>query len=264
MFITYEAFVFRWNTLKTGDAILDELHADIACFQGASIFFKIPFPLNSPFVEMKITRSSLSRTLALPTSYDSFFSFPINKGGYSGVAVYTHSQRARPVKAEEGLTGFIHPTALKPPWNPDEERISREYPLAHTLDLFPDEEGNTLVDLATLDGEGRALTLDFGLFVLINTYCPNETSDARLPFKMNYHLTLQSRVAQLIADGREVIVLGDINICAQPLDYCDGHLESVKEKFWEHPARIWFKSWCGEGGALVDVVRKFWPERKGM
>jgi AP endonuclease-2 len=211
---------------------------------------------------MKITRSSLPRTLALPSTYDSFFSFPTNKVGYSGVGVYTHSQRARPLKAEEGLTGSIHPTA--PPWNAEQERISSAYPRAYDLDLFPDEEGNTPNNLNILDDEGRALTLDFGLFVLINTYCPNETSDARLPYKMNYHLLLQSRVDQLIKEGREVIVLGDLNICAQPLDHADGHLESVREKFWEHPARKWSKAWFGEEGVLVDVVRRFWPDRKAM
>jgi AP endonuclease 2 len=214
--------------------------------------------------EMKITRPSLPRTLAVPTTYDSFFSLPASKLGYSGVGVYTNSQRARPLKAEEGLTGSIYPTALKPPWNAGEERISNAYPRAYDLDLFPDEEDNTPNDLHSLDNEGRALTLDFGLFVLINTYCPNETSDARLPYKMNYHLMLQARVDQLIKEGREVIVLGDLNICAQPLDHCDGHLESVKERFWEHPARKWSKAWFGEGGVLVDIVRQFWPERKAM
>ena len=177
-----------------------------------SLYLSSPSPCfctaNRTTPEMKITRSSLPRTLALPSTYDSFFSFPTNKVGYSGVGVYTHSQRARPLKAEEGLTGSIHPTALKPPWNAEQERISSAYPRAYDLDLFPDEEGNTPNDLNILDDEGRALTLDFGLFVLINTYCPNETSDARLPYKMNYHLLLQSRVDQLIKEGREVIVLG--------------------------------------------------------
>jgi AP endonuclease 2 len=81
---------------------------------------------------------------------------------------------------------------------------------------------------------------------------------------MNYHLVLQSRVEQLVRDGREVIVLGDLNICAQPLDHCDGHLESVREGFWEHPARRWAREFFGEGGRMVDVVRMFWPDRKAM
>jgi AP endonuclease-2 len=215
---------------------------------------------------MKITRPSLPRTLALPSTYDSFFSFPTNKLGYSGVGTYTHILNARPLKAEEGLTGSIHPPNLKPPWDPDKERISRKYSRAYEMEreLFADEEGNTPSDLGVLDTEGRCLTLDFGLFVLINTYCPNETSDERLPYKMNYHLLLQSRVEQLIKEGRDVIVLGDLNVCAHPLDHADGHLESVKEKFWEHPARKWSKALFGEGGILVDVVRMFWPERKAM
>jgi len=209
---------------------------------------------------MKITRPSLPRTLAVPSTYDydSFFSFPTNKTGYSGVGTYTRTLTARPLKVEEGLTGSLR--------NGDNERISQVYPRADDLasSLFPDEEGNTPSDLGVLDTEGRCLTLDFGLFVLINTYCPNETSDARLPYKMNYHLLLQSRVEQLIREGREVIVLGDLNVCVGFLDHCDGHLESVREGFWEHPARAWARGWFGEGGVLVDVVRMFWPDRKAM
>ena len=171
--------------------------------------------------EMKCTRQSLSHTFAIPSTYDSFFSFPVNKGGYSGVAVYT-STIARAIKAEEGL------------------------------------------GLDYLDTEGRTLTLDFGLFVLINTYSPNETSDARLPYKMDYHRLMQARVEHLTkVEGREVIVVGDLNVCREPKDHCDGHLESVKNSFWDHPARAWLKAWCSEG-SMVDVVRMFWPDRKGM
>jgi AP endonuclease-2 len=131
--------------------------------------------------------------------------------------------------------------------------------------MMPDEEGNTPPDLMALDSEGRALVLDFGLFVLINLYCPNETSDARLPFKMNYHLMLQERVRKLIDEGREVIVLGDVNICATPLDHGEGHLASKVDCFFDHPARAWLQRWIDpDKGPLVDVVRGFWPNRKGM
>ena len=63
--------------------------------------------------------------------------------------------------------------------------------------------------------------LDFGLFVLINLYCPNEGSDARFPYKMNYHLMLQERVWRLIAAGWEVVVVvvSDLNACAAPIDH---------------------------------------------
>ncbi|KZT25196.1 DNase I-like protein [Neolentinus lepideus HHB14362 ss-1] len=232
-----------WNTFKTFEGVLEELKADIICFQ-----------------EMKTSRTAIQQTAAIPGHFDAFFSFPVHKGGYSGVAVYTDSRTVIPLKAEEGLSGRIQP---KPPLSV-EERISSTYPQAHEMELVPDEQENTPSDLLPLDSEGRALVLDFGLFVLINVYCPNETSDARLPFKMNYHLMLQERVAKLISDGREVIVLGDMNICATPLDHCDGHLPSHASMFYDHPARRWFRDWLEPIGPMIDAVRKFWPDRDGM
>lgn len=209
---------------------------------------------------MKSSRAAIGRDIALLDSFDSFFSFPDSKGGYSGVAVYTDMRTATPLKAEEGLSGRLQ---QKPPQSP-EERVSNSYPAAHELALVPDDGGQTPYDLLFLDLEGRALVLDFGLFVLINLYCPNEGSDARFPYKMNYHLMLQERVKGLIAEGREVVVVGDLNVCAAPIDHGDGHLPSNASTFWEHPARAWMRNWLAPRGPLIDVLRHFWPDRKGM
>lgn len=232
-----------WNTFTSFQGILEHLNADIICFQ-----------------EMKTSRSSLSRCVALPDDFEAFFSFPQNKGGYSGVAVYADSRTVTPLRAEEGLSGILQP---KPPLMSD-DRISRSYPCAHEIELVPDEHGSTPSDFAALEAEGRALIVDFGLFVLINVYCPNETSDARLPFKINFHVMLQDRVRKLMNEGREVVVVGDINICATPLDHCDGHLASNTATFYDHPARAWFHRWLSPIGCMTDVVRRFWPDRKGM
>ncbi|KAI9062637.1 DNase I-like protein [Trametes sanguinea] len=233
-----------WNTFKTCEGILDELKADIICFQ-----------------EMKSSRALLPRDVALPGHFDGFFSFPVVKGGYSGVAVFTDSRTAVPLKAEEGLSGRLQP---QPPFSA-EERISPSYPLPEDIVAYPDEQGEVPATFDDLDSEGRGLVLDFGLFVLINIYCPNETSDARLPFKMSYHLMLQERVRKLIEEEhREVIVVGDINVCATPLDHCDGHLPSNQATFYDHPARAWFHNWLSPRGPMVDIVRSFWPERKGL
>lgn len=229
---------------------------------GSLIHSRSPCQIPKPYVstEMKTSRSSLSRGVAIPHHFHAFFSFPQNKGGYSGVAIYTDSRIITPLRAEEGLSGFLQP---KPPLTLD-ERISRSYPCAHEIELIPDVQGRTPSDLIALDAEGRALIVDFGLFVLINVYCPNETSDARLPYKMNFHLMLQERVRQLTNEGREVIVVGDINICATPLDHCDGHLASNVTNFHDHPARAWFHRWLSPIGCMTDAVRTFWPDRKGM
>ncbi|KAI0741250.1 Endonuclease/exonuclease/phosphatase [Daedaleopsis nitida] len=233
-----------WNTFRSCEGILEELKADVICFQ-----------------EMKSSRANLPRDVALPGPYHSFFSFPVTKGGYSGVAVYADSRKITPLKAEEGLSGKLQP---KPPLS-EVERVSPSYPSPHAMDLFADEDGEVPSSFDDLDAEGRGLVVDFGLFVLINVYCPNETSDARLSFKMNYHLMLQERVRKLVEEERrEVIVVGDINVCATPLDHCDGHLPSNAATFYDHPARAWFHSWLNPNGPMVDIVRHHHPDRKGL
>jgi len=210
---------------------------------------------------MKMQRSGLEKHMAVPDRFESCFSFPVTKGGYSGVAVYADTDTVPPLKAEEGLTGTLQP---KPPLSA-EERISPSYPQAHQMDLFPDENEETPSSLTSLDAEGRALVVDFGLFVLINVYCPAETSESRLPYKMNFHLMLEERVRKLMhEEGREVIVIGDINITAAPIDHCDGNLPSNQAYFWDHPPRAWLKKWLAPEGPMVDVIRDTWPERQGM
>lgn len=210
---------------------------------------------------MKIQRAALEKHMAVPGRFDSFFSFPVSKGGYSGVAVYTNTDTVAPTRAEEGLTGNLQP---KPPLAFD-ETISPTYPQADQMELFPDENDDTPPTLAALDAEGRALVVDFGLFVLINVYCPAETSETRLPYKMNFHLMLEERVRKLIhEEGREVIVIGDINVTAAPIDHCDGHLPSHQADFWGHPPRAWLKKWLAPAGPMIDVIREAWPNRKGM
>ena len=130
---------------------------------------------------MKSSRSALPPDVAVPGHFDGFFSFPAAKGGYSGVAVYSDSRKVVPLKAEEGLSSRLQPT--KPPLSA-EERVSKTYPDIDDIELWPTEDGEVPQDVMELDSEGRALVLDFGLFVLVNLYCPAPTSDARTPFKV--------------------------------------------------------------------------------
>lgn len=217
---------------------------------------------------MKSSRASLPKSVALPPSYDSFFSFPARRSGYSGVATYTRTNIVVPLKAEEGISGILQP---KPPFTPD-ERISK-------AGIYPADVENDDIDYQALDSEGRAVVIDFGFFVLINTYCPNEGvgTEERDKFKMDYHRTLEARVQGLIREGREVIVVGDINSCAAVIDHCEGPLliERAQSQgfegdsaFYELEYRRWLRNWLmeedGSGGCMIDVTRRFWPGRKGM
>lgn len=211
---------------------------------------------------MKSSRKGLTKDIAVPASYDAFFSFPAKKTGYSGVATYT---RVVPRKAEEGLTGLLD---LKPPLT-SSERISTAYPYQGFLD--------SELDMHNLDSEGRVVLLDFGAFVLINVYCPNDGTEAedRIQFKRDFQRLMEERVRHLVeVDKREVIVVGDINACAAIADHCEGPLlakklgaeADVEKAFWdEKQCRSWLRSWLVEGGGpMIDIVRRQWPDRKDM
>ena len=93
---------------------------------------------------------------------------------------------------------------------------------------------------------------------------------------MNYHQILEARVHGLIQEGRQVMVVGDLNACAAVEDHCEGQLMVARglteglqgeEGFWGKEYRRWIRDWLikDDGtGSLIDIVRKLWPDRKGM
>nr|XP_019044186.1 exodeoxyribonuclease III [Kwoniella bestiolae CBS 10118]OCF23116.1 exodeoxyribonuclease III [Kwoniella bestiolae CBS 10118] len=233
---------------KNVEGLLDELGAQIACFQ-----------------EHKTPRAKLEKSMAIPGPYDGFWTFSRSKTGYSGVCTYVDSRYCVPLKAEEGITGLLlddsKGSTMKPPWT-EEERIGC-YPNTDDMDWMDEVDGKEF-DERRLDMEGRAVVCDFGLFVLFNLYCPNETNETRRPYKMNFLKCLQERVRLLQASGREVIVLGDINIMRAPIDSGEGGIRTSAEQHYEHPARRILDDWCAPKGPMVDVVRESWPKRDDM
>ncbi|WWD19616.1 exodeoxyribonuclease III [Kwoniella shandongensis] len=233
---------------KNVEGLLDELHADIFCFQ-----------------EHKTVRARLEKSMACPGPYDGFWTFPRSKTGYSGVCTYVDSRCCVPLKAEEGITGLLlddpKGSTMKPPWTP-EERIGY-YPEVEEM-IWLDEVDGSPFDHKRLDMEGRAVVCDFGLFILFNLYCPNETNETRRPYKMNFLHALQERVRLLQAAGREVIIAGDINIMRAPIDSGEGGIRTSAEQHYEHPARRIMDDWCAPKGPMVDVVRESWPDRDDM
>ena len=81
---------------------------------------------------------------------------------------------------------------------------------------------------------------------------------------MNFFHVLQERVRLLQAAGREVIVLGDINIMRAPIDSGEGGIRTSAEQHYQHPARRELDDWCAPKGPMVDVIRESWPTRDDM
>lgn len=75
------------------------------------------------------------------------------------------------------------------------------------------------------------------------------------------------RVRNLIRAGREVIVVGDLNICADDLDATEPEKRARDrglENFTDHPPRAWLRNFVGPDGPMIDITRKFYPNRRGM
>jgi len=192
-------------------------------------------------------------SFALMPKYDAFFNFNVGKG-YSGTVIYTRRTTCVPTRAEEGITGRL----VEDKDNVDEAIGGYPTEMAYSLSSS---------DYNKIDDEGRCVVVDLEMFVLFNLYCPNETSPERLPYKMNYYYSLEERVQNLINQGREIMIVGDMNICRDRIDHCDPE-QSCRDHslntFQDHPARRWFDNFLAPKGPLTDMGRKFHPDRKGM
>ncbi|KAI9234486.1 MAG: Endonuclease/exonuclease/phosphatase [Podila humilis] len=235
--------------------ILDYLGADIICLQ-----------------ETKITRSKLETDLALVPGYNSYWSFHRTKSGYSGVAIYV-KDNIKLLAVEEGISGVLCGN-ISPPISPpgstsgsqldlvldEKNRKVGGYPVMNTEDPL------VYARLQELDNEGRGIILDFGFFVLFNLYCPNETDETRLPFKMDYYNLLEARVRGLIKEGRQVMVLGDMNVIPSEIDHCDPakwKKESGESDFTNTLPRKWFNGFLAPNGPLIDLFRVFHKDELG-
>jgi len=83
--------------------------------------------------------------------------------------------------------------------------------LVHSANSAPLEQ-------ADLDREGRCLLTDFGSFVIFNVYVPNNSGGGRLPYKMRWLHALRAAMMKQRALGKAVILAGDLNMKARPVD----------------------------------------------
>ncbi|ORX89359.1 DNase I-like protein [Basidiobolus meristosporus CBS 931.73] len=222
---------YPWCECKTLKEVLSRLNAEVICFQ-----------------ETKLSANRFTSDIALVDGFDGYFSLSKNASGYSGVATYVDSLNVFPTNASEGITGILHRKGVGEP-------LLKE--LLLTTEQFEDRK-----ELLDLDSEGRSVVIDLGLFVLFNLYCPNERGPERLPYKMRYYHALEKQVDHLLNSGRNVVIVGDMNISHKEIDHCDP-LTATRdyglENFGDHPSRQWFDQFLSPRGKMVDLFRHFHP-----
>ncbi|KAH7157856.1 DNA lyase [Dactylonectria estremocensis] len=246
-----------WREKRSFQAMFDILESDIVIMQ-----------------ETKIQRKDLQDDMVLVPGWDVFFSLPKHKKGYSGVAIYTRNVTCAAIRAEEGVTGAL--------MSPKSTIRFRDLPQEQQIGGYPRPgqlEG--IVDEVTLDSEGRCVILEFPAFVLFGVYSPANRDESRDEFRLGFLQALDVRIRNLVAEGKQVILTGDLNITRSDIDSTNVTEMLLKEglstaDWMSMPARRLFNQLIFEGTVygprdagrerpvLWDLCRGFHPEREGM
>ena len=158
-----------------------------------------------------------------------------------------------------------------------------ELPAEHTIGGYPTpaQLAASAVDASTLDSEGRCVILEFPAFVLFGVYSPANRDETRDDFRLGFLEILDSRIRNLIRNGKRVFLTGDLNISREELDAANAEASMRKQgltglEFVSTPARRLLNHLL-DGGKIFgdrdegretpvmwDICRAFHPNRKGM
>jgi exodeoxyribonuclease-3 len=185
------------SVLKKG--FVDWLHrenADIVCLQ-----------------ETKASAEQMPPEVTGMTGYHFYSTSPVEKKGYSGVALLT-KEEPKSVSYGFGIEKYDH--------------------------------------------EGRTIIADYGKFVLLSIYFPNgKMSQERLDYKMGFYNAFLDYVDRLKAEGRKIVVCGDVNTAHTELDIARPKENSKKSGFLPME-REWMDKFEAHG--FIDTFRVFEKE----
>lgn len=109
--------------------------------------------------------------------------------------------------------------------------------------------------IAKFDTEGRVIASDFGDFMLFNVYFPNgKASQERLDFKMEFYNVFLERLDALKAQGKKIIICGDVNTAHKEIDLARPK-ENEKVSGFLPQERAWMDKMVEHG--YFDTLRMF-------
>lgn len=189
-----------WNQLRSLNSMFDSLKVDIITLQ-----------------ELKVGAKDINNKIGKIDGYNSFLTIPQQKKGYSGVGVYVRIPSMNEcdsvrdsltvIKAEEGITGALISNDTKKPYL-ESEGIGGYVDLDSQL-------------AEKIDSEGRCILLEFmNNTVVISTYCPANsmgTEEGEI-FRVEFFKVLFKRIQNLEKLGKNVVLMGDVNISRGLID----------------------------------------------
>lgn len=107
--------------------------------------------------------------------------------------------------------------------------------------------------------EGRTVILEYPEYTLFNIYFPNGgQGDERLQFKMDFYDCFLKDINALTAEGKKVIVCGDVNTAHCEIDLKNPKANAKKTGFLPME-RAWMDQLFENG--YIDSFRYFYPEQ---
>lgn len=105
------------------------------------------------------------------------------------------------------------------------------------------------------DSEGRTLVIEYPEFTLFNVYFPNgKRNKERLRYKMEFYEAILAHWERLRAEGKKVIICGDVNTAHHAIDLARPK-ENKKISGFLPMERAWLDKITGQG--YVDTFREF-------
>ncbi len=105
------------------------------------------------------------------------------------------------------------------------------------------------------DAEGRTIVADYGAFLLYTVYFPNGgASDERLKYKLDFYDAFLAHLDEKVAQGRSVIVCGDVNTAHKEIDLSRPK-ENENNTGFLPEERAWMDKFESHG--YVDTFRMF-------
>ncbi len=150
------------------------------------------------------------------------------------MGIYTRQSVCAPIRAEEGILGALCPRNSTVPYCdlPEDEHVGGY--------LNKDQIACLGVDAADLDSEGRCAVVEFPAFVLFGIYAPANSNGERDDFRHAFHSALDTRIRNLVAHGKRVVVTGDLNVSRDEMDTANAAETMRKEELhtmgtFQHP-----------------------------
>ncbi len=110
------------------------------------------------------------------------------------------------------------------------------------------------------DREGRAVTLEYDKFFLVNVYVPNSQGElARLPYRMTWEQAFLDYVKGLDA-RKPVVICGDLNVAHKEIDLKNPATNHRNAGFTDEE-RSCFSRLLDSG--FIDTYRYFYPDKEG-